>query len=124
MFLTDIPTNGGGVGDVAPASSTKVFAPYISNTDVTFNGGVHVAVPTGARTTASVYKANKVTVLGGLHAAGNSKGVAKVLENVSWMKDYVLQPQMAAPQHQGVALFYLRTKYNLNSHATRSRSSC
>jgi len=119
----DIPTNGGGVGAAVPAPRTQVFAPYILDQDVTLTGGVHVLVPADAQTTAYVYKADKVTVSGGLHAAGNSQDVAKVFQNVPWLKDYVLQPPVAAPQHQGVSVFHLRTKYNLNSHVTSYKST-
>ncbi len=124
LFPTpDIPTYGDGVGAAEPAPKTQIFAPYIMDKDVTLTGGVHVLVPADAHTTAYVYKADKVTVSGGLHAAGNSQDVAKVFQGVPWLKDYVLQPSVAAPQHQGVSLFHLRTRYNLNSHATRSTPS-
>lgn len=81
----------------------QILANYANNQKVTKKDGVHILVPADAHITADAYKNEEVIVDGGLHIAGNGDGVAKVLQSVSWFKDF-------ASQHQGASVFHLRTK--------------
>jgi hypothetical protein len=89
-----------------PTPNAQIFANYANNKKVTKKDGVHILVPVEADITADAYKNEEVIVDGGLHIAGNGDGVAKVLQSVSWFKDY------ASQHRQGAFIFHLHIKWH------------